>query len=120
MEVRIAVVGAGQVGFNLARRLSRENHQIILIDHDREKGQRAQECMDIAATPGSGSSISTLVEAGVNGADMLMAVTDSDEVNVLYSITAGQHRAPTNGYRWNVNPESSHQHSRHDLVTVGD
>ena len=95
MEVRIAVIGAGQVGFNLAKRLSRENHQIILIDHDQEKVKRAGQNLDIIAAQGSGSSISTLVEAGVNGADMLIAVTDSDEVNVVSCLLADRLKVKT-------------------------
>jgi trk system potassium uptake protein TrkA len=94
-QVRIAIVGAGQVGFNLARRLSGENHQIILIDSEREKARRAQEVLDISATHGSGSSISTLVEAGVNGADMLLAVTDSDEVNIVSCLLADRLKVKT-------------------------
>jgi trk system potassium uptake protein TrkA len=94
-KVRIAVVGAGQVGFNLARRLSRESHEIILVDYDYEKTKRAQEILDISATHGSGSNISTLVEAGVNGADMLVAVTDSDEVNVVSCLLADRLKVKT-------------------------
>jgi len=93
--VRIVVVGAGQVGFNLVRRLSQENHEVVLIDSDALKVKKALESLDIMAIRGSGSNISALEKAGVKGADMLVAVTDSDEVNLISCLIAHRLKVKT-------------------------
>jgi len=59
--LRIIIIGGGEVGFHLAKIFSKEGHQIVMIEPDREKISRVEESLDIMAVQGSGSSVETLV-----------------------------------------------------------
>jgi len=93
--VKIVIIGAGQIGSNLVKRLSQENHEVILIDIDPQKVKKTQENLDIMAIHGSGSSINVLDKAGIKGADMLVAVTDKDEINIVSCMIAGRFNVAT-------------------------
>ncbi len=80
--MKIVVVGAGEIGFHLAKRLSTE-HDITLIDRDLSQITRATEQLDAHVLHGHGTSLSTLREAGLPRADAVAAVTDNDELNLL-------------------------------------
>ena len=84
----IIIIGAGDVGFMLAKVLSYERHNIVLIENNPEKCARANDALDIQVFQGSGTSFPLLEKAGIKQADMLVAVTDSDEVNLLAAIMA--------------------------------
>ncbi len=88
--MRIIIIGAGEIGFYLAKRLSFEKHNLIIIDEDPEKCAKAQEALDIVAVQGSGSSQSVLREAELEGADMLIAASARDEVNILACMFASR------------------------------
>ena len=91
----IVVIGAGEVGFNVAARLAREFKDIVVIDKDQEKLERVSELIDVRTICGSGSSISVLRSAEIERADILIAATDSDEVNMVSCLVAGlQSRVP--------------------------
>jgi trk system potassium uptake protein TrkA len=91
----IIIIGAGEVGYNLAHRLSRERKEVVVIDRDLEKIRRVQSTLDVQAIHGSGGSISLLRQAGITEASMVIAVTNSDEVNMISCLVAGlQHRVP--------------------------
>jgi len=79
--VKIIIVGAGQVGFNIARKLSEESHDVVLIDKDQQKIERIADNLDVRAYLASGTSPQALKDSGIKEADMLVAATDSDEVN---------------------------------------
>ncbi|MBK8050460.1 MAG: NAD-binding protein [Anaerolineales bacterium] len=81
--MRIIIVGAGDVGFQLARRLSREQHDITVIDPNENRVRQASEQLDVAALVGTGSNYQVLRAAGIERADVLAAVSDVDEVNLL-------------------------------------
>lgn len=83
MGLNIVLIGLGQVGSHLAKILSRENHDIIAIDSDPARSREADETLDIKALHGQGSDPRLLEEAGIERADMLIAVTGNDEVNVV-------------------------------------
>jgi trk system potassium uptake protein TrkA len=83
MAVRIIIVGAGEVGFHLARRLAAENKDVVVIDRDADVLSRVRERIDVETVQGSGSSPKMLEQAGVRRADILLAVTDSDEINLI-------------------------------------
>ena len=85
----IIIIGAGEVGYNVARKLSQERKDIIVIDKDEEKVERVAETLDVQAIHGSGSSISVLKEAGIERAEILIAATNSDEVNMVSCLVAG-------------------------------
>lgn len=84
--MKIIIIGAGDVGFNLAKILSQENHDIVVIDNDAEKCNYASEQLDISVLEGNGASGRSLVEAGIKSADMVIAATDIDEVNLMASM----------------------------------
>ncbi len=87
----IVIVGCGEVGYNLARMLCYEHHDIVLIEEKNERLKKAQDHLDVKVIQGSGSDFSTLEKAGINQADMLVAVTDKDEVNILSCMIANQY-----------------------------
>ncbi len=79
----IIIVGCGKVGVALARLLSVEEHNIVMIDTVAQKIQDVTEELDVMGIVGNGSSIGVLTEAGMQDADLLIAVTGSDELNLL-------------------------------------
>jgi trk system potassium uptake protein TrkA len=86
--MRIIIVGAGEVGFQLAKFLSAENIDVIVVDRNKEKIKRIAEDLDVATIEGEGGSPSVLEEAGANEADILLAVTDMDETNMIACLVA--------------------------------
>lgn len=83
MSLKIIIVGAGEVGFHIARRLASENKDVVVIDRSAQALRRIAEHADVQAVEGSGSCPSTLRAAGVLESDILLAVTDSDETNFI-------------------------------------
>ncbi len=81
--MNIVIVGCGKVGLTLAQQLRQEGHAITLVDTDRESLEAAVNSMDIQGVAGNGTSHRVLIEAGVKQADLLIAVTDRDELNML-------------------------------------
>ncbi|WP_243546281.1 Trk system potassium transporter TrkA [Pseudodesulfovibrio tunisiensis] len=81
--MRIIIIGAGEVGFHVAQRLAVENKEVVVIDRDAEALRKVAETSDVQTIQGSGSSPRILTEAGIETADILLAVTDSDEVNLI-------------------------------------
>ncbi|MDQ7063202.1 MAG: Trk system potassium transporter TrkA [candidate division KSB1 bacterium] len=84
----IIVIGAGEVGYNLAKLLSFEGHDIVVIDQDQERYSRTAETLDVQAILGNGTSYRILEQAGIKSADLLVAVTTNDEVNILAALMA--------------------------------
>ncbi|BFR48622.1 Trk system potassium transporter TrkA [Nitratidesulfovibrio sp. HK-II] len=87
-QLKIVIIGAGEVGFHIAGRLSRENKQVVVIDQNPEALRRVTDAMDVQAVLGSGSSPSVLSEAGADEAGIILAVTDSDEINIIACLFA--------------------------------
>ncbi|MBN2341128.1 MAG: Trk system potassium transporter TrkA [Deltaproteobacteria bacterium] len=81
--MRAVIVGTGQVGFAIIGALSGENADVVAIDVSEDSLGDAREQFDIQTICGSGSNPTNLVDAGIASADMLVAVTDSDEVNMV-------------------------------------
>ena len=86
--MNLIIVGAGEVGYHLAARLSQQKMDIVVIEKDEEKTARVIDTLDVQAIHGSGSSVATLKQAGIENADMLVAVTNSDEVNMISCLVA--------------------------------
>ena len=86
--MHVVVIGAGEVGSYIADRLSREGHDVGIIDIDREKVRRIGDDTDALTVCGSGTNPDTLRKAGVENADLLVAVTANDEVNLIASMLA--------------------------------
>ena len=88
--LKIVVVGAGKVGDTLVTRLADEGHNLVIIDKNTERlNQLADQC-DCMCISGSGASHEILEEAGVGVADLFIAVTESDELNLLCCTIARQ------------------------------
>ncbi len=81
--MKIIVCGAGQVGANIARQLANEANDVTVIDRDRAVVQRLSDSVDVRAIVGNASLPDVLADAGAKNADMLVAVTHSDEVNMV-------------------------------------
>lgn len=81
--MNIIILGAGQVGGTLAENLVREENDITVIDTNPNKLRDLQNHLDISTVVGSAAHPSTLIQAGAENADMLIAVTNSDEVNLV-------------------------------------
>ncbi len=81
--MRIILIGAGKVGHILADRLTAEEHDVTIIDNNDEVVDRCQDSMDVMCIKGNGANAKTLVEAGVDRADIVIATTASDETNML-------------------------------------
>ena len=81
--MKIVIVGAGEVGYHIANRLVLEKKDVVVIDKNPAAIRRVSENIDAQVILGSGSSPVVLEKAGVTGADMLLAVTDSDETNLV-------------------------------------
>ncbi|PCJ34918.1 MAG: Trk system potassium transporter TrkA [Cellvibrionales bacterium] len=94
--MKIVIVGAGQVGGTLAENLASEANDISLIDPDEKRLRELQDRLDIRTVPGLGSHPDVLESAGIEDADMIVAVTSSDEVNMLAcQIAFSLYRTPT-------------------------
>ncbi len=86
--MKIIIVGAGEVGFHIAGRLALENKEVVVIDMDERALGRVSEHLDVQTLCGSGSSPPILEEAGIKEAEILLAVTDSDDVNLVACLVA--------------------------------
>ncbi len=82
------MVGAGEVGSYVAERLSREGHDVGVIDVDRDKLRVVDDAVDVLTVPGSGTHPDVLRRAGIAHADLLVAVTANDEANLISSMIA--------------------------------
>jgi trk system potassium uptake protein TrkA len=87
--MRVIIVGAGEVGYYTARWLARENVDVVVIDNNEEKIKKLHETLDIKAVLGEGSNPVVLENAGASGAEMMVAVTNIDEVNMISCLLAG-------------------------------
>lgn len=94
MALRVVIVGAGEVGFNTALMLSKEEHDVVLIEQNETLVERAIEQLDALAIQGNGASPRLLAEAGVKGSDLLVAATSSDEANIIACLAAKAQGVP--------------------------
>ena len=81
--MNIIICGAGRVGFTIAKLLSEQNHSITVIDQSSEDIQKINESLDVKAIVGKATLPSVLDKANTNDADMIIAVTRNDEINIL-------------------------------------
>ena len=81
--MRILVVGDGKVGHMIAEHLAREKHAVVIVDRSEEVLRRSEDTLDVMCIRGNGANASTLVDAGAEKADIIIATTASDETNML-------------------------------------
>lgn len=88
--LKIIIVGCGKVGATLIEQLQKEGHDITIIDKNPDKLQEMSGMYDVMGIQGNGASFNTQMEAGIRTADLLIAVTESDELNLLCCTIAKQ------------------------------
>ena len=88
--MNIIIVGDGKVGYTLAQFLSKDGHDITIIDKNAEALNRASETLDVMCVRGNGANVRTLIEAGIESADIIISVTGNDELNMVCCLAAKQ------------------------------
>ena len=86
--MNIVVIGIGKVGYVLLQQLCQEGHNVVAVDRNAALLHVCQDKLDVAMVVGNGASVEVQREAGVETADLMVAVTDSDEVNLLCCLAA--------------------------------
>ena len=89
--MRIVVLGGGAVGTMVARRLARERNDVVIVEQRLDRCELLEESLDAKIVQGNASSIRALEQAGIREAEMLIAVTSSDEANILGCLIAQRH-----------------------------
>ena len=87
-SLKVVIVGNGKVGFSLAEQLVKEKYDVTIVDMREDSLRRASDALDIMSIRGNGVSAATLADAGAAEADLLVAATNSDEVNMVCCLTA--------------------------------
>ena len=87
-EMKIIIIGDGKVGYKLARQLSTEKYDVVLIDSDEKKLRFATDHLDIACVAGNGADAEVLKQADIAHADLAIACTSEDECNMLSCLIA--------------------------------
>lgn len=88
--MRAIIIGAGKVGYSIAAMLSKEKHDVIVIEQDEERAQIVDENLDVKVVVGNGAGRNILSRCGVAHADLLVAVTKIDEINMLACLIGKQ------------------------------
>ena len=81
--MNILICGAGEVGFHAAETLAVSGHDITVVDRDLQRLRSIEDTMDVATLSGNAARADVLTQAGVGAADLVVAATDRDEVNLL-------------------------------------
>ena len=116
--MRIVIIGAGNAGRQLAMRLCEERHSVVMVDVSAEALAQAEAGLDILTICGQGSNPAVLEEAGADKSDLLIAVTDCDEVNILSCLLA--HSVGVEGKIARVtNPQFINGSRHYDLQKMG-
>lgn len=86
--MKIVIIGGGKIGFSLAEELANEDHDVTVVDNDKEKVKFISDTLDVMTLYGNGAAIATQREANVDDCDLLISVTAQDELNLLACIVA--------------------------------
>ena len=86
--MKIIIVGAGEVGTELAKRLTQEKHDVIVLEKNIKKASNIMNTLDVMVIGESGHRVSALEQAGIKSADVLIAATDTDEINIMSCMIA--------------------------------
>lgn len=93
--MKAIIIGAGEVGFHTAKLLTVDNNDVVLIDESEEACQRVNEQLDLQTLCGPGASPVLLKDAGISEAELIIAVTNSDEINMLACQIAERYHVET-------------------------
>lgn len=88
--MNIVIVGDGKVGYTLAAYLAKEEHDVTIVDQDAAALAKASETLDVMCIRGNGANVRTLLEVGADKADVLIAATTNDEMNMVCCLAAKQ------------------------------
>ena len=88
--MKIVIIGDGKVGYMLAKKLSEEDYDIVLIDSNEKKLGEAMNRLDVFCVTGEGGSVEVQKSAGVPEADLVIACTSTDECNMLSCLIGAQ------------------------------
>ena len=86
--MKILVVGDGKVGHIIAENLAGEGHDVVIVDNDEQALQRSEATLDVLCVRGNGANAQTLIDAGAQHADIIIAATAGDETNMLCCLIA--------------------------------
>ena len=106
--MKIVIVGAGKVGYSLAQRLIQDDHDVYVIDRSPERIHNLENTLDVSLVLGNGSDVQLLNEIDMSDVGMFIAVTDSDEVNMLSCSVAKIKGVPTTIARVRDNSVAEH------------
>lgn len=106
--MKIVVIGCGTIGGTIIEHVSKEGHNLVIIDNDKQRVEALIEHFDVLGVVGNGASLDIQEEAGVRGADLVIAVTPEDEINILACMVAKKLGAKSTIARVR-NPEYSRQ-----------
>lgn len=81
--MRAVIIGAGKVGYNIAEILSKEGHDVIVIEHNEDRAQIVEDNLDVQVIVGNGASFKILSKVDIRNVNLMVAVTESDELNML-------------------------------------
>ncbi len=84
--MHVVIVGGGLVGSSLAQKLSGDGHDVVLVEQDRDLVSELNDRLDVQTICGNGATVPVLLQAGIENCDLLLATTDSDEVNMVVAL----------------------------------
>ena len=116
--MKIIIAGTGEVGFHLSKLLAQESHDIVIIDTSKIALEKATKNLDVSTIRGDATSIKTLEKAGVNKADLLIAVTSTQHINIV-SCVIGKNLGVKRCIARISNTELLHRKETFDLKDIG-
>ena len=116
--MKIIIAGTGEVGFHLSKLLAQESHDIVIIDTSKIALERATKNLDVSTIRGDATSIKTLESAGISKADLLIAVTSTQHINIL-SCVIGKNLGVKRCIARISNSELLHRKETFDLKDIG-
>lgn len=93
--MKIIIIGAGEVGFQIAERLVKEKHDVVIVDSDPERVLEINNSLDVLTVIGQGGDFNVLNKAGIRDCDIFIAATDVDETNMIACFVAKKFNVPS-------------------------
>ena len=89
--MKAVIIGAGKIGYNIAQTLSQEGHDVIVVEQDEDRKQIVEDNLDVQVMLGNGADSRLLEDLDIEEADLMISVTENDELNMLACMLAGQY-----------------------------
>ena len=116
--MKIIIAGTGEVGFHLSKLLTQESHDIVIVDTSKRALEKATKNLDVSTIRGDATSIKILERAGISKADLLIAVTSTQHINIL-SCIIGKNLGVKRCIARIANSELLHRKETFDLKDIG-